>query len=192
MRAENPELKGCAPRAEGGDHPQPNGPQRQPLHHQTPGADRAKGRAGPHRGLEVRGDRETSQTPTSPRSPPWTPMPRRGSTRRNPPRTPAKADTSKLIPKPAGAEAVRQARRQGPQDPAKSGRRSRQECRRRRLPARRDRALRARPARDRGAQNETRSGTESAGSFEPAGKWPESEFRPLGLTSYLSRITDTG
>ena len=90
MRAENPELKGCAPRAEGGDRPQPNGPQRQPLHHQTPGADRAKGRAGPHRGLEVRGDRETSRTPTSPRSPPWTPIPRRGSTRRNPPRTPAK------------------------------------------------------------------------------------------------------
>lgn len=44
----------------------------------------------------------------------------------------------------------RQARRQGPQDPAKSGGCSRRECRRRRLPARRDRALRARPAHDRG------------------------------------------
>ena len=98
---------------------------------------------------------KTSRTPASPRSPPWTPMPRRGSTKEQVLRERRQGGYLQADPRGrrARGRGGRQARRQGPQGPAKGGGHSRRERRRRRLPARRDRALRARPARDRGPRS---------------------------------------
>ncbi len=181
MRAENPELKGVRTAELKAAIIRNQTGSTSARYHQAPGADRAKGRTGPHRGLEVRGDRGKPLPDTDIATlAAMDPNAQARLYKEKSFRERRKADTSKLIREAGGpgaeavgklvAKALKTLRKAGAADgsavvDASSSTRSSAAC--------------ATCARSR-AQNEPADGLQPRAHFEPAGKWPESEFRPLG------------